>query len=283
MVSIVILTHDERRRLAAHLPALLSQQGVDYEVIVVDMHSKDGTDSLLQNLEETYPTLRHLSLPTNSRDISQEMLALHLGIRTAVSSQVLLLDADTQVPSEHWLADVLHLWHRDYDTILIPTVRERTKRWGDYFTAGHEAWHNTLLLRQATRHGLFRAGNAVVGISKDAFLHHQATAELLALKTGTLDIFVARTANRHKALCITDTALYPCKDANPRGYVWAQRRLYNVETSRHFPRRFLRRLTYIQHCLCTIHRGSLMYSLQDWYDKIRWRFTSKKAFIKKHY
>lgn len=283
MISVIILTHDERDRLATHLPALLSQQAVDYEVIIVDMYSEDDTTDLLRTMEEEHPQLRHLSLPTNAKDISHERLALHLGMRAAIASRVLLVDADTEIPTEHWLADILQMWSTAHGMILIPTARTRAKRCGDYFTSGHEAWHNRLQLRQAIGYGLFRTGSAIVGLYKDDFLHYSAPASLLALKAGTMDIFVAHTAKGHNPLVLTDMAYFPLRDANPSRRFWSQRHLFDTETSRHLPQRFLRGITYLIHCLCTIHRGSLLYSLQDLCDNIRWCFTSRKTFIKKHY
>lgn len=283
MIAIVILTRDERDRLATHLPVLLSQQGVDYEVIVVDMYSEDDTIGLLQTLEEEYPCLHHLSLPANAKDISHERLALHLGMRAAIASRILLMDADTEVPSDHWLTDIQQSWTADHGMILIPTERTRTKGCSDYFTAGHEAWHNRLLLRQAIGYGLYRAGNAIVGLDKGTFLHYNVPAHLLALKTGTMDIFVAHTAAKQNIFVLTDSTLFPRRDANPSRHFWAQRRLFDAETIRHLPHRCRRRLTYLLHCLCTIHRGSIPYSLQDICDNIRWCCTGKKAFIKKHY
>ncbi|MDE5561777.1 MAG: glycosyltransferase, partial [Bacteroidaceae bacterium] len=90
MISLLIITHEEEEILSRHLPALLSQQDAMYEVVVVDMNSKDNTVELLTALEEQYPHLRHLSLPYSARDISHERLALHLGLRAAISSRVLI-------------------------------------------------------------------------------------------------------------------------------------------------------------------------------------------------
>lgn len=283
MIAIIILTHDEREKLATHLPSLLSQRGVDYEVIVVDMYSEDDTTVLLQTMEEEYHHLRHLSLPANAKNISYERLALHLGMRAAIASRVMLMDADTEVPSEHWLADVQQMWRPVSRMIIIPTVRTRTNGLNDYFNAGHESWCNRLLLSQSKHYGLFKAGNAIVGMDKEIFLHYNAPARFLALKTGTMDIFVAHTAGRYQLLVVADQTFFPCRDANLNRHFWSQRRLFNVETSRHMPQRHLRVLTYLLHCVCTIHRGSILYGLQDIYDNIRWCFTDKKAFIKRHY
>lgn len=283
MIALVILTHNEREKLAAHLPAILSQKGTDYEIIVVDMYSEDDTTDLLSSIEEKHTRLRHLSLPANARDISHERLALHLGMRAAIASRVLLMDADTELPSDHWLSDIQKAWSPDYDFLLIPTLRTRIKGPGSYFTAGHEAWHNCLYISQATRHSLFRAGNNIVGLEKDTFLRYNAPAKHLALKTGTVDIFLSCTANRNNTFVITDSKLFPCHDAEHGRHFWSQRRLFNAETSHHLSKRCLRSFTYMMYVLCTVHRGSIPYSLQDLYDNIRWCFTGKKTFVKKHY
>jgi hypothetical protein len=39
MISLLIIAHEEHEILSLHLPALLSQEGAVYEVVVVDMNS----------------------------------------------------------------------------------------------------------------------------------------------------------------------------------------------------------------------------------------------------
>jgi GT2 family glycosyltransferase len=47
MISLLIIAHEEHEKLSLHLPALLSQEGAVYEVVVVDMNSEDDTLVLL--------------------------------------------------------------------------------------------------------------------------------------------------------------------------------------------------------------------------------------------
>ncbi len=283
MISLLIIAHEEHEKLSLHLPALLSQEGAVYEVVVVDMNSEDDTLVLLKSLEEHYPHLQHLSLPVSARDISRERLALHLGMRAAKFSHVLVLNAGIEAPSPHWLADIENRWRTDCDIMLIPTQRTRSKRLGDYFTAGHEAWRNKLYQRQALRKNIFRAGTAIVGLNKEIFLTHNSPAQHLALKTGTLDIFVSHVANRYNTILLDEKELFPIKDNDNNLYLWRQRRLFDVETRKHLSRKLIRRLTYMEHCLSTIHKGAIPYSILDIYDYLRWMFTRKNTFIKKHY
>lgn len=283
MISLLIIAHEEHEKLSLHLPALLSQEGTVYEVVVVDMNSEDDTLVLLKSLEEHYPHLQHLSLPVSARDISRERLALHLGMRAAKFSHVLVLNAGIEAPSPHWLADIENRWRTDCDIMLIPTQRTRSKRLGDYFTAGHEAWRNKLHQRQALRKNIFRAGTAIVGLNKEIFLTHNSPAKHLALKTGALDIFVSHVANRYNTILLDEKELFPIEDNDNNLYLWRQRRLFDVETRKHLSRKLIRRLTYMEHCLSTIHKGAIPYSILDIYDYLRWMFTRKNTFIKKHY
>ena len=283
MISLLIIAHEEQERLSLHLPALLAQEGVKYEVVVVDMNSEDDTLDILKKLEEQYPHLHHLSIPLSARDISRERLALHLGMRATAFEHVLILNAGMNIPSPHWLADIEQRWRPDCDIMLVPTKRVRSKRLGNFFTAGHEAWRNSLYHRQAYKNRIFRVGASIVGLNKEIFLTHNSPAKHLALKTGALDIFVSHVANRYNTILLDEKELFPIEDNDNNLYLWRQRRLFDVETRKHLSRRLIRHLTYMEHCLSTIHKGAIPYSILDIYDYLRWMFTRKNTFIKKHY
>lgn len=283
MISLLIIAHEEQEKLSLHLPALLSQEGVEYEIVIVDMNSEDDTLDLLKHLEDQHSHLQHLSLPLSARDISRELLALHLGMRAAIYEHILVLNANMEIPGPRWLADIEGRWRPDCDIMLIPTKRTRSKRMGDYFTAGHELWRNRLYRKQARANRLFRAGSAIVGLNKDIFLKHTSPAKHLALKTGTLDIFVSHAASRYNTILLEEEELYPAEDAIKNSRVWGRRRLFDVETRKHLSRRVIRHLTYMIYCLVTIHKGAISYCILDICDYMRWMFTRKKTFIKKHY
>lgn len=283
MISLLIIAHEQQDTLARHLPTLLAMQGTEFEVVVVDMNSEDGTIDLLDSMEELHPNFHHLSLPTSARDISRERLALHLGMRATNSSKVLVIPPGIEVPNENWLAEIESRWRPDCRIMLIPTKRMRSKGLGDYFTAGHEAWRNAMDYRLATGHSVFRAGTFILGLDKEIFLTYNSPAHHLALKTGTLDIFVSHASTLYNTIVIGEDELFPTDDSINNSRAWKQRRLFDVETRRHLTCKFKRHFTYLIHFLCTLHKGSVPYAIMDLYDYMRWCFTSKKTFIKKHY
>lgn len=279
MVSIVIITHEEQGMLSQHLPAMLSQQGLEYEVLVVDMNSKDDTIEYLKSLEKSMPHLRHLSLPTSAKDISKERLALLLGVKSALSGQVLITNPEMEVRDEQWLAGITKRWEDGKTFLYIPTQRTTDRQ----LSARHDSWRQALYLRQAQKKGLFRAGSAVIGINREAYITHDAPAQLLALKTGVLDMYMSQVANRENTTILTEPELIPKLTAKHSHRYWRQKRLFDVETRRHLSHRLCRHTSYILYVLRTLHRASPVFCLMDCWDRLRWSLTNRQTFVKKHF
>jgi dolichol-phosphate mannosyltransferase len=99
MISVVIPTYKERaniERLVERAGAALSQCGEEYELIIVDDGSPDGTGDEVLRLAESRPWLR-LLLRENERDLSTAVIA---GWRIARGDVFGCMDADLQHPPE---------------------------------------------------------------------------------------------------------------------------------------------------------------------------------------
>ncbi len=99
MISLVIPSYNERANIAPlveRLEPALQATGQEFEVIVVDDHSPDGTAEEVQRLGATHPWLRVL-VRENERDLSTAVLA---GWRVARGDVLGCMDADLQQPPE---------------------------------------------------------------------------------------------------------------------------------------------------------------------------------------
>ena len=97
--SIVIPAYNEEERLPSTLEdtlAFLDQKGVEYEVIVVDDGSSDGTAELVQKFAKNSPRVRLLTYPKNRG----KGYAVRLGMLNARGNVVLYADADGATPIE---------------------------------------------------------------------------------------------------------------------------------------------------------------------------------------
>ncbi len=93
--SIIIANFNGANLLEKYLPSVTSQQGINYEVIVVDNASADRSTELLKS---SFPKVRLISLPANKGFSA----AVNAGIVAAKSNLIALLNNDA-CPDPLWL------------------------------------------------------------------------------------------------------------------------------------------------------------------------------------
>ncbi len=90
-VSVIIPTYNRRSRLKTAIDSVLGQSFQDYEIIVVDDGSTDGTAGLLKSYGDRIMIIRQ-----DNKGVSA---ARNTGIRASRAELIALLDSD-----DHWLA-----------------------------------------------------------------------------------------------------------------------------------------------------------------------------------
>ncbi len=97
-VSVIIPTFNRAHLLRRALASVLSQDFTDFEVLVIDDHSTDGTQGLLDDVRSADPRVRGFLQPEN-RGVSA---ARNRGFREARGELIAFLDSD-----DEWLAGKL--------------------------------------------------------------------------------------------------------------------------------------------------------------------------------
>lgn len=126
--SIIIPTLNEESSLPLLLSDLISQTFQDFEIIVVDGHSKDNTVEKATKLAPKLPSLKII----NSK-IRQVCVQRNLGSTTARANLLIFMDADNRLPSyflqgikyrlEMTKADILTTWFKpDLDKPSYQTI-----------------------------------------------------------------------------------------------------------------------------------------------------------------
>lgn len=105
-VSVIVPSWDGEEMLAQTLPPLLLQEGVDFEVIVVDNGSRtDATKQLVYELQKSNEHLRLVTLKQNAGFTG----AINSGVQEARHSLVAVLGNDNIVEL-NWLRTLVDLW-----------------------------------------------------------------------------------------------------------------------------------------------------------------------------
>jgi polyisoprenyl-phosphate glycosyltransferase len=119
LLSIVVPAFNE----ADNLPTLIDrlravlQPYPDYEILIVNDGSTDGSTRLLRALSEADPRIRFLSF---SRNFGHQM-ALRAGLEHALGQAVISMDADLQHPPE-LIPTLVDRWRTGFDVVY--TVRQ---------------------------------------------------------------------------------------------------------------------------------------------------------------
>lgn len=145
-VSIVVPTLREAENipaLVAGVHAALSDRGVEWEMLLVDDDSQDGSDALVAEIARRLPVRIEIRRAAR-RDLALSVL---LGMRQARYDRVVVMDADLSHPPER-IVDLLAALDDDCDIVVgsryLPGASV-DRVWGRYRAL--TSWLGTLLAR----------------------------------------------------------------------------------------------------------------------------------------
>jgi cellulose synthase/poly-beta-1,6-N-acetylglucosamine synthase-like glycosyltransferase len=102
-VSVIICAHDEEQNLKELVPMLLAQNHPEFELIVVNDRSNDGTYDWLLEETKKHARLKMVHVNFKPEHVNGKKFALTLGIKAARYDWVLLTDADCRPASNEWI------------------------------------------------------------------------------------------------------------------------------------------------------------------------------------
>lgn len=138
-VSVLIPTRNERETVAAAVRSLLAQDYPNFEVLVLDDHSDDGTEEQLAALAAQAPRLRVLKGVPLPEGWLGKHWACHQLAQAADGDLLLFTDADTHHRPETLRAAVAELLELRAD-LLTAFVRQEVVTWGERFIISSAFW-----------------------------------------------------------------------------------------------------------------------------------------------
>lgn len=193
-ISVIVCAHDEEQNLRDLIPVLLNQQHPEFEVIIVNDRSNDGTFDFLLEETKKEPRLKMVNIDCTPAHVNGKKYGITLGIKAAKYDWVLLTDADCRPDSNQW----------------IRTVSERATE-NKNFVLGYSAYQKrpgflNLFIRFETLFtaiqyiGYALAGNPYMGVGrnlayrKSVFLDNKGFSNFLSVTGGDDDLFVNQHA-----------------------------------------------------------------------------------------
>lgn len=203
-VSIIVVARNEKKNLEKFLPILLNQNYPDFEIIVVNHASWDGTAKFLEEFEKTDRRIRVVDIPEQERYPKGKKFAVTLGIKASLNEKLVFTDADCYPESENWLKDLMRTYNNQTQIVIGFSPYEVKKGFLNYVIR-YETLHSAI---QYLSFAL--AGKPYMGVGrnlsykKSLFFSVKGFASHNHILSGDDDLFVNEVANsKNTAVCLS--------------------------------------------------------------------------------
>lgn len=124
-ISIILSVRNVEQHIREILDKFKEQQFEDYQILVINVHSEDNTDGVLNALAETNPKLKVTSLSQETQFSEKQII--NIGLKGASSPWIVLLTSTSGEINPGWLANMNSLLGPDTDLVVGYTNIERLK------------------------------------------------------------------------------------------------------------------------------------------------------------
>lgn len=228
-VSIVIAARNELQNLKKLLPALYRQDHQEFEIIVVDDRSEDGTREFLQQEAENvgHKKLISISIDHLEENIDGKKFALTKGIEMANYGLIQLIDADCIPASDSWLKTMSGNFDRDTSIVLGYSQYKEYPGWLNYFIRFETLFTGMQYASMAIWGSPYMGVGRNLSFKKDFFIKKGGYKDFMNVVGGDDDLFVNRNANAN------NTKMVIGKEALVMSEPKQSKKEYRVQKERH--------------------------------------------------
>ena len=201
-ISVVIAARNERLNLEKNLPAILNQDYLNFEVIVVNDGSWDRTKDYLEELALTNSRLKIVTIELDEKFQKGKKFALTMGIKAASNESILFTDADCKPTSDRWIACMAHLLETNKVVLGNSPLVVRNTPLGSMIN--YETFHTAMqYLGYASRGVPYMGVGRNLAYTKSLFFENKGFASHQHIMSGDDDLFVQEVAtDENTAICL---------------------------------------------------------------------------------
>ena len=231
-VSIVIAARNEYYNLIDNLPAIFDQNYPDYEVIVVNHASDDGTDLLLKEFKGKYDNLKVVEIKEDLNFFKGKKFPLSIGIREAKNDILLLTDADCKPSSRHWISNMVSNYESEKTEIVLgygPYLRKKG------FINLLVRYDTFLVALQYLSFAL--SGKTYMGVGRNLsyrrslFFKSKGFISHYNLPSGDDDLFISQVANKNNVKVELDKESFVYSKPEESFGKWFRQKKRHLQTS----------------------------------------------------
>ena len=203
-VSVIICAKNEAENLRRFIPAILRQDHPNFELILINDASQDGTLEVIEEFQERDSRVKLVNVQNNEAFWANKKYALTLGIKKAVNPYLLFTDADCEPQSDQWITQMSAHFEGEKSIVL---------GYGGYFINKRSLLNKIIrfetLLTAIQYYSYAQCGLPYMGVGRnlaytsEEFYRQSGFASHLHIRSGDDDLFVNGAATSENiALCV---------------------------------------------------------------------------------
>jgi len=234
-VSVIVCAKNEEENVVNFIPLLAEQNYPDFEIVLIDDASSDGTLDIFEDFEKQYPNIRLVKVQNNEAFWGNKKYALTLGIKAAKNDYLLFTDADCYPTSKEWITAMSSQFTMQKTIVL---------GYGGYEKIANSFLNKLIrfetLLTAIQYFSWAKAGHPYMGVGrnlaykKDEFFNVNGFINHIQIRSGDDDLFVneAATAKNTAIAYAPESFTYSKPKTKYRDWITQKRR--HVATANHY-------------------------------------------------
>lgn len=233
-LSVIICARNEDTNLKKNLPKILNQKYPQFEVIVVDDNSEDGTLEYLFFLAQKEPRLKRVKVGEVKRLMAGKKFALTLGIKAANYETLVLTDADCYPAGEQWLSSIASQYNEKTEIVLGFGAYEK-----------EPGLLNKLIRFETVNAALNFMGFALAKLpymgvgrnlsyKKNLFFEFGGFAEHRTVLSGDDDLFINKVATGKNTTIILDKNAFTYSPPKQTWKEWVEQKTRHLSTGKYY-------------------------------------------------
>ena len=200
----VVCARDSYEQLSELIPALLSQDYPQFEVVVVNDCSEDETEEYLKDLERREARIKPVQLRQHLNFFNGKKFPLSMGIKSASYDVMVLTDADCMPTSNQWLRSMVS-GYGGHTEAVISYSRYRNTGGLLNLLIRFEAVQTAMMYLSAAL-----AGKPYMGVGKNLsyrqrlFFRNKGFTSHYTMAVGDDDVFISQATNKKNTTVVID-------------------------------------------------------------------------------
>lgn len=226
-VSVLVCAHNELGNLRRLVPALLAQEYPDFELVLVDDRSTDGTDAYFESLTKEHNEIKTVRVEETPPGLSPKKYGLTQGVLFACHPFLLFTDADCLPESCRWVREMQNGFQNGAELVLGYSSYVKTLGFLNVLVRYETLLTAIQYLSFAKRGQPYMGVGRNLAYTKQCFFRNQGFSSHIKSTGGDDDLFV-RDAAAH-----TLASIVISKDAQTQSIPKEAYREWIIQKKRH--------------------------------------------------